>query len=65
MSGEHEALLSVTIHEGRNRQVRKMCEAVSLRVRRLMRVREGRLELGDLPSGKWRRLTREEIESFQ
>ena len=56
-----EALLSVTIHEGRNRQVRKMCEAAGLRVTRLMRVSEGGVKLGDLPSGKWRRLTDEEL----
>lgn len=61
---EQEAVLSVTIHEGRNRQVRKMCESVGLRVTRLIRVREGTLRLGDLPSGKWRKLTKEEIESF-
>ncbi len=61
---EQEALLSITIHEGRNRQVRKMCEAVGLRVTRLLRVSEGSLRLGDLPSGKWRYLTNEEIESF-
>lgn len=65
MTGEHGALLSVTIHEGRNRQVRKMCDAVGLRVTRLLRVREGSLELGDLPSGKWRPLTKEEIDSFR
>lgn len=61
---ESEALLSVVIHEGRNRQVRKMCEAVSLRVTRLVRVSEGKLQLGELPSGKWRFLTKEEIKSF-
>lgn len=62
--GEREALLSVTIHEGRNRQVRKMCEAVGLRVTRLLRVSEGGVCLGELPAGKWRLLTKEEIESF-
>ena len=61
---EQEALLAITIHEGRNRQVRKMCEAVGLRVTRLLRVSEGKLRLGNLPSGKWRYLTKEEIESF-
>lgn len=59
------ALLSVTIHEGRNRQVRKMCEAVGLRVNRLKRVSEGGVELGDLPCGKWRFLTAEEIEELR
>ena len=54
-------LLSVVIHEGRNRQVRRMCAAAGLRVRRLKRVREGALRLGTLPPGKWRRLTAEEL----
>ena len=62
---EQEALLSITIHEGRNRQVRKMCESVGLRVTRLLRVSEGSLHLGDLPSGRWRSLTIEEIKSFE
>ena len=62
---EQEALLSITIHEGRNRQVRKMCESVGLRVTRLLRVSEGSLHLGDLPSGSWRNLTKEEIKSFE
>lgn len=53
--------LSVTIHQGKNRQVRRMCALAGLRVRRLCRIREGRLLLGDLPPGKWRRLTAEEI----
>ena len=60
LKGE-EALLGITIHEGRNRQVRKMCEAAGLKVTRLMRVSEGGVKLGDLPSGKWRRLTEEEL----
>ena len=63
--GENGALLSVAIHEGRNRQVRRMCEAVGLRVTRLVRVGEGALRLGALPSGQWRYLTQEEIESFR
>lgn len=61
---DDEALLSVRIHEGRNRQVRKMCEQVGLRVTRLIRVAEGDLTLGSLASGKWRYLTEEEIRSF-
>ena len=44
-----------------NRQVRRMCAAAGLRVRRLKRVREGALRLGTLPPGKWRRLTAEEL----
>ena len=53
--------LSVVIHEGKNRQVRRMCELAGLTVRRLRRVREGALRLGELPKGKWRRLTEEEL----
>lgn len=54
-------LLSVTISQGKNRQVRRMCKAVGLTVHRLRRVREGSVRLGDLPSGKWRWLTEEEL----
>lgn len=61
LKGE-EALLAITIHEGRNRQIRKMCEAAGLKVTRLMRVSEGGVELGTLKSGKWRRLTEEELD---
>jgi len=61
---ERGLCLSVTIHEGRNRQVRKMCEQAGLRVTRLRRVREGALSLGELPVGRWRYLTEEEIRSF-
>lgn len=53
--------LSVTIGEGRNRQVRKMCEQCGLKLQRLVRVSEGALELGELPRGKWRFLTAEEV----
>lgn len=54
-------VLSVTIHEGKNRQVRRMCALAGLEVKRLRRVREGSLHLGDLPSGKWRFLTSAEL----
>ena len=54
-------LLEITIHEGRNRQVRRMCEAAGMKVTRLKRVREGSLALGDLPLGAWRYLTEEEV----
>lgn len=52
---------SITITEGRNRQIRRMCEAAGLRVLRLCRVREGPLTLGRLPVGKWRYLTAQEL----
>lgn len=54
-------LLEITIHEGRNRQVRRMCDAAGMTVTRLKRVREGKLSLGDLPLGKWRYLTPVEV----
>ena len=56
-----EGMLSVTIHEGRNRQVRRMCAAAGLHVTRLRRVREGELTLGELKPGRWRRLTPAEV----
>lgn len=59
------ALLSISIHEGRNRQVRKMCGAVGLEVTRLKRVAEGGLELGELPPGKWRHLSSEELDKLR
>ena len=55
------AVLAISIHEGRNRQVRKMCDMVGLKVKRLLRISEGGLELGELKSGTWRHLTKEEI----
>lgn len=56
-----QAHLLVTIHEGRNRQVRRMCQAAGMRVTRLRRISEGELSLGDLPKGCWRFLTEAEI----
>ena len=59
------AELFVTIHEGRNRQVRRMCAMAGMEVRRLVRVAEGSLRLGALPSGKWRYLTEEEVAALK
>lgn len=55
------ARLEITIHEGKNRQIRRMCAVCGLGVKRLRRVREHTLELGDLPVGTWRYLTEQEI----
>ena len=52
--------LAVVIHQGKNRQVRRMCAAAGLKVERLRRVREGALLLGDLEPGRWRHLTQQE-----
>ena len=51
-----------TLNEGRNRQIRKMCEAVGLTIMRLTRISIGKLRLGELERGKWRDLTKNEIE---
>lgn len=65
-SGQGEEwTFSVTIHEGKNRQVRRMCAAAGLAVVRLQRIREGKLTLGRLPVGKWRYLTAEEVRVLQ
>ena len=54
-------LLSFRIHEGKNRQIRRMCQQVGLTVKALRRVREGQVQLGGLKLGKWRYLTEEEV----
>ena len=58
---EGQAVFSIVIHEGRNRQIRRMCAQCGLKVQRLQRVREQQLRLGDLPLGKWRYLTEREV----
>lgn len=55
----------ITIHEGRNRQVRKMVEQIGHEVVLLRRIRFGPLKLGDLPRGMWRPLTAEELEQVK
>lgn len=59
------ARLRITIHEGRNRQIRRMCDAAGVRVTRLRRIAEGPVRLGDLKKGSWRYLTAEEIEHLK
>lgn len=61
----NKAALSVTIHEGKNRQIRRMCRQAGLAVRRLQRVREHTLTLGDLPVGRWRYLTQQELQMLE
>ncbi|HYB25742.1 MAG TPA: pseudouridine synthase [Solirubrobacteraceae bacterium] len=56
--------LEITIYEGRKRQVKRMCEAVGHPVKRLERIGFGPLELGDLPRGRWRKLTDAEVETL-
>lgn len=57
-----QAVLSVTIHEGRNRQVRRMCDLAGMAVTRLTRISEGGVKLGKLKPGAWRYLTDAEVE---
>lgn len=58
---QKNAELLVTIHEGRNRQVRRMCAMAGMTVKRLIRISEGTLQLSNLPCGKWRYLQPDEI----
>lgn len=60
-----ETALEVTIHDGRNRQVRRLCEREGLHVRKLTRVAEGSLLLGDLDEGHWRKLSEKEIRKLK
>ncbi len=57
-----KATFEITIFEGKNRQIRRMCDAAELTVCRLCRVKEGNLALGNLAVGKWRYLTEEEVQ---
>jgi 23S rRNA pseudouridine2605 synthase len=57
--------LRITIHEGRNRQVRRMCEAVGHPVLRLVRTRIGPIRMGALPPGQWRALSQHEVRALE
>ncbi len=61
-SDESGTVLKMTLHEGRNRQIRKMCEQAGLTVKRLSRISIGNLKLDGLPVGKWRYLDEKEVE---
>ena len=62
-AGKH-TFLELVLREGRNRQARRMIDAIGSRVLKLVRTRVGPLELGKLPIGKWRRLTAEEVRAL-
>ena len=64
-AGRDGVWLRFVIHEGRNRQVRRMCAAVGLEVRRLVRTRVGPIELADLPSGRYRLLRPREVAALR
>jgi 23S rRNA pseudouridine2604 synthase len=57
-------VFEITLTQGLNRQIRRMCTACSYRVRRLQRTRIMHVRLGDLPTGKWRELSREEVDNL-
>ncbi len=59
------AVFRITIFEGRNRQIRRMCQEAGLQVLRLRRICEGPLKLGELPCGSWRHLTQEELSALR
>ena len=59
--GKSETVLKMTLFEGRNRQIRKMCDAADLKIKRLSRVAIGDISLGDLAPGKWRHLSENEV----
>lgn len=59
--GESVTDILITLSEGRNRQIRKMCDICGFSVIRLRRIGEGELTLGNLPTGKWRHLTKSEV----
>ncbi len=61
-TSDEASVLQMTLYEGRNRQIRKMCEVAGLKIRRLTRVSIGKISLGSLPTGRWRRLTKKEID---
>jgi len=61
---KNNSLVHITIHEGKNRQVRKMCATIGHNVLALKRISIGTIALNDLPEGKWRRLSNEELNSL-
>ena len=62
--GNRHAWLEILLHEGRNRQIRRLLTALGVSVLRLVRVAVGRLALGDLPKGHWRRLSAPEADAL-
>ena len=61
---EGRSVLEIVLYEGRNRQIRRMCEALELEVARLKRTAVGSVKLGMLKTGEWRDLTPQEVESL-
>lgn len=63
-SAEDRCVIEVTLYEGRNRQIRRMCEILGLEVIRLRRNAVGKVKLGMLPAGQWRYLTPDEVRNL-
>lgn len=63
-SEDNRIVLLMTIYEGKNRQIRRMCEALNIELIRLKRIAVGEVRLGMLPQGKWRDLTEQEVRSL-
>ena len=61
---EGRTVLEIVLYEGRNRQIRRMCESLGLEVARLKRVAIGNVRLGTLPVGRYRELTEKEVHSL-
>ena len=59
---ENYTVIRMELYEGRNRQIRKMCEQTSLEIQKLQRVAIGNIKLGDLSPGKWRHLTKTQVD---
>ncbi|WP_040211813.1 pseudouridine synthase [Clostridium polynesiense] len=59
---DNDSLVEIKIHEGKNRQIRRMCEKLNHKVLELQRISLGEIELGDLPKGSWRHLNKKELE---
>lgn len=62
---ENRVVLEIVLYEGRNRQIRKMCEEIGLEVARLRRIAVGSVKLGMLKQGDWRELTEEEVRKLK
>lgn len=62
---KNQSRISITIHEGKNRQVRKMCEAINKKVLALHRSKIGNIEIKDVEIGKWRYLTKKEVDELK
>ncbi len=62
---KNQSRISITIHEGKNRQVRKMCEAINKKVLALHRSKIGNIEIKDVEIGKWRYLTQKEVDELK